>query len=182
MTPMLLLLPFSILALVAEPGPVPGVPSPPAGTYEAELTGLAAEKAKAELAAQLDAALKDPSTSPAEKSEAKSRAAGVRLKLAIYTTPKSLEETVAFYGQKMKGASFLIAERNVLIDLAEVAQAGKFQVPASVEKEWKGKTGRTARWTREDQLLQISVEDYLIDPRDGKVSLKTVVLVTSIGF
>jgi hypothetical protein len=28
-------------------------------------------------------------------------------------------------------------------------------------------------------MVQISVEDYLIDPRDGKVTKKTVVLVSS---
>jgi hypothetical protein len=173
------LIPIVLLALAADPGPVSGIPSPPGGTYEVELSKLAAEKAKAELAAQLEAALRDPTLSAAEKSDVKSRIAGVRLKLAIYTTDRSLEETVTFYGQKVRGAVFLVAERNVLVDLAEVAQAGKFQVPASVEKEWQGKTGRTARWTRDDQMVQISVEDYLIDPRDGKVSKKTVVLVSS---
>ena len=173
------LIPLVLLALSAEPGPVTGIPSPPGGTYEGELSKLAVEKAKTELNTQLEAALKDPNVSQAEKADVKSRVATVRLRLAIYTTEKSLEETVAFYGQKVKGATFLVAERNVLLDLAEVAQAGKFQVGAAVEKEWQGKMGRTARWTRDDQMVQISVEDYLIDPRDGRVTKKTVVLVSS---
>jgi hypothetical protein len=173
------LIPLVLLALSAEPGPVTGIPAPPGGSYEAELSKLAVEKAKVELNAQLEAALKDPSVSQAEKAEVKSRIAAVRLRLAIYTTDRSLEETIVFYGQKVKGAVFLVAERNVLLDLAEVAQAGKFQIPPSVEKEWQGKTGRTARWTRDDQMVQVSVEDYLIDPRDGRVSKKTVVLVSS---
>lgn len=173
------MVPIILLALAADPGPVSGIPSPPGGAYEVELSKLAAEKAKMELAARLEAALKDPAVSAAEKSVVKSRIDGVRLKLAIYTTDKSLEETVAFYGQKVRGATFLIAERNILLDVAEVAQAGKLQIAASVEKEWQGKTGRTARWTRDDQMVQISVEDYLIDPRDGKVTKKTVVLVSS---
>jgi hypothetical protein len=173
------LIPIIFLALAADPGPVSGIPSPPGGTYEIELSKLAAEKAKTELAVQLEAALKDPTVSAAEKSEVKSRIAAVRLRLAIYTTDKSLEETIAFYGENVRGATFLIAERNILLDVAEVALAGKLQIPASVEKEWQGKTGRTARWTRDDQMVQISVEDYLIDPRDGKVTKKTVVLVSS---
>ena len=44
-----------------------------------------------------------------------------------------------------------------------------------------GKLGRTARWTKDDDTLQVVVEDHLIDPRDGKVSETTVVLVTSLG-
>jgi len=174
-----ILIPIVLLALAADPGPVPGIPSPLGGTYEAELSKLAVEKAKTELATQLEAALRDPSLSAAEKSDVKSRIASVRLKLAIYTTDRSLEETVTFYGQKVRGAVFLIAERNILLDVAEVAQAGKFPISAAVEKEWQGKTGRTARWTRDDQMVQISVEDYLIDPGDGKVTKKTVVLVSS---
>jgi hypothetical protein len=174
-----LLIPLVLFALAADPGPVSGIPTPPGGTYEADLSRLAVEKAKTELSSQLEAAMKDPNISPAEKAEVKSRIAAVHLRLAIYTTDRSLEETVAFYGQKVKGAVFLVAERNVLLDLAEVAQAGKFQVPASVEREWQGKTGRTARWTRDDQMVQISVEDYLIDPRDGRVTKKTVVMASS---
>jgi hypothetical protein len=171
---------LALLTLIAEPGQVPGVPPPPGAIYETELTKLAAEKAKTELDSQLQAVLKDPSATAEEKAQARTRAQSIRLKLAIYTTDKTLEETIAFYTQKVKGSSFLIAERSVVIDLAEVAQAGNFPVPPAVEKEWQGKNGRTARWTRTDQLLQISVEDYLIDPRDGRVSKKTVVLVTSI--
>jgi hypothetical protein len=174
-----LLIPLVLFALAADPGPVPGIPPPAGGTYEAELSKLAVEKAKSELAAQLEATLKDPALSAADKADVKSRIASVHLRLAIYTTDRSLEETVTFYGQKVKGAVFLVAERNVLLDLAEVAQAGKFQIPHGVEKEWQGKTGRTARWTRDDQMVQISVEDYLIDPRDGRVTKKTVVLVSS---
>ncbi len=178
---MVILLSIVLLGLVAEPGPVPGVPAPPSGRYEAELTKLAAERAKTELASQLAQVLNDPMVPAGDKAEAKARAASARLKLAIYTSDRSLEETAAFYGQKIPGASFLFAERNVLIDLADVARGSKIQIPAEVQREWQDKSGRTARWTREDQMLQISIEDYLIDPRDGKVTKKTVVLVTSMA-
>ncbi len=174
-----LLIPLVLFALAADPGPVPGVPSPPGGTYEAELSQLAVEKAKAEMKAQLEATLRDPNVSAADKADVKSRVASVHLKLAIYTTDRSMEETVAFYGKNVRGATFLLAERNILVDLAEVAQAGRLQVSPSAEKEWKDKMGRTARWTRDDQMLQISVEDYLIDPRDARVTRKTVVMVSS---
>ena len=53
------------------------------------------------------------------------------------------------------------------------------ELQRNVEKEWQGKMGRTARWTRDDQMLQVSVEDYLIDPRDARVTKKTVVMVSS---
>jgi len=170
-----------LLGLIAEAGPVSGIPAPPAGNYEAELSKLAADRAKAEIVHQLDAVLRDPSSSASDKAEAKSRVEGARLKLAIYTTDRSLEETIAFYTGKVPGAAFLTAERNILIDLQELAEIGKFTVPPATAREWKGKSGRTARWTREDQMLQISVEDYLIDPRDGKVAKKTVVLVSAFG-
>ena len=52
------LIPLVLLALSAEPGPVTGIPSPPGGTYEGELSKLAVEKAKTELNTQLEAALK----------------------------------------------------------------------------------------------------------------------------
>ncbi len=54
-------------------------------------------------------------------------------------------------------------------------------VDPEVEKKWTGKSGKTARFTREDGTLQVVVEDHLIDPRDGKVTPMTVVLVTSLG-
>ena len=173
------LISFVLFALAADPGPVPGIPSPPGGSYEAELSKLAVEKAKTELNSQLESTLKDPNVSASDKADVKARIASVHLRLAIYTTDRTLEETVAFFSQKVRAATFLVAERNVLVDLAEVAQAGKLQISPMVEKEWQGKMGRTARWTRDDQMLQISVEDYLIDPRDARVTKKTVVMVSS---
>ena len=76
---------------------------------------------------------------------------------------------------------FLKGDRDILGDLRDYARAAGIAVDATAEKAWAGKWGKTARWTKEDESVQIVVEDHLIDPRDGKVTPTTVVLVTSLG-
>ena len=104
-----------------------------------------------------------------------------RLKIAVYTTAKGWEETVAFYeGPPLRGY-FLKGERDILADLREYARGAGIVVDPAAEKAWAGKSGKTARFTKDDNSLQVVVEDHLIDPRDGKVTPTTVVLVTSLG-
>lgn len=173
----------SLLALLslfwlADPSLVKGVPPPPGGTFETEITKVASDHAKVEMQGIL--AELERMSQPAEtKAEIKRKLAG--LKIVVYTTPKSWDETVAFYeGAPMK-VTFLKGQRDILADLRDYARSAGIAVDPAVEKAWTGKSGLTARWTKDDETLQIVVEDHLIDPRDGKVTPKTVVLVTSLG-
>ncbi len=163
--------------LLAVAGPIPGVPAPPDGKFEPELSRIAVTKAEAEMGKLLAELDKDASQPPAAKAEVKARVS--RLKVAMYTTPKSIVDCVSFYTKAVKGATFLYAERKVLPDVAELAEAGGFAVPADVEKNWKEKSYKYARWVRDDGGLEIDVEDLLIDPRNGAVSKMTVVMITS---
>ena len=171
---------LTLLALfwLADPSMVKGVPPPPGGTFEAEITKVASDQGKVEMQGLL-AELERMSQPAEKKAELKRRLAG--FKVAVYTTPKSFDETVAFYeGLPMK-VFFLKGERDILADLREYARGAGIAVDPAVDKAWAGKSGRTARWTKDDETLQIVIEDHLIDPRDGKVTPKTVVLVTSLG-
>jgi hypothetical protein len=171
---------LTLLALfwLAEPAPAKGVPPPPGGRYEAEMTKVVSDRAKVEMQAFL-AELERAAQPAAAKAELKRRLAG--LKIAVYTTPKSWEETVGFYEGPAMRIVFLKGERDILGDLHEYARATGIAVEPAVEKAWTGKFGQTARWTKDDETVQIVVEDHLIDPRDGKVTPTTVVLVTSLG-
>ena len=172
------LLTFLALFWLAEPSPVKGVPPPPGGAFEAEITKVVSEHAKVEMQGIL--AELERMSQPAEtKAEIKRRLAG--LKVAVYTTSKSWDETVAYYEGPAMKVVFLKGERDILADLRDYARSAGIAVDPAVEKAWTGKSGRTARWTKDDETLQIVVEDHLIDPRDGKVAPKTVVLVTKLG-
>ena len=172
------LLTFLALFWLADPSPVKGVPPPPGGTFETEITKVVSDRAKVEMQGIL--AELERMSQPAEtKAEIKRRLAG--LKVAVYTTPKSWDETVAFYEGPAMKVVFLKGERDILADLRDYARSAGIAVDPAVEKAWTGKSGRTARWTKDDETLQIVVEDHLIDPRDGKVTPKTVVLVTKLG-
>ena len=175
MTPLLTLL---SLFWLADPSSAKDVPPPPGGRFEAEMTKVVSERAKVEmqgLLAQLEQA-----SQPAEtKALVKRRLAG--LKVAVYTTAKGWEETVAFYEGPPLGAYFLKGERDILADLRDYARAAGIPVDPEAEKRWTGKSAKTARFTKGDETLQVVVEDHLIDPRDGKVTATTVVLVTSLG-
>ncbi|HYN42963.1 MAG TPA: hypothetical protein VE129_14385 [Thermoanaerobaculia bacterium] len=172
------LLTFLALFWLADPSPVKGVPPPPGGTFEAEITKVVSDHAKVEMQGIL--AELERMSQPAEtKAEIKRRLAG--LKIAVYTTPKSWDETVAFYEGPAMKIVFLKGSRDVLADLQDYARSAGIAVDPAIEKAWTGKSGLTARWTKDDETLQIVVEDHLIDPRDGKVTAKTVVLVTKLG-
>ncbi|MBK9090283.1 MAG: hypothetical protein IPL90_15035 [Holophagales bacterium] len=172
------LLTFLALFWLAEPSPVKGVPPPPGGTFETEITKVVSDRASIEMQGLL--AELERMSQPAEtKAEIKRRLAG--LKVAVYTSPKSWDETVAFYEGPAMKVVFLKGERDILADLQDYARSAGIAVDPAVEKAWTGKSGRTARWTKDDETLQIVVEDHLIDPRDGKVTPKTVVLVTKLG-
>jgi hypothetical protein len=172
------LLTFLALFWLADPSPVKGVPPPPGGVFETEITKVVSDHAKVEMQGLL--AELERMSQPAEtKAEIKRRLAG--LKVAVYTTPRSWDETVAFYEGPAMKVVFLKGSRDILADLQDYARSAGIAVDPAVEKAWTGKTGLTARWTRDDETLQIVVEDHLIDPRDGKVTPKTVVLVTKLG-
>ena len=173
------LLPLALAALFAVAGPVPGVPAPPEGKLEQELSQVAAARAQEEMTRLLAELEKDPSQSAVTKAEVKAKLS--RLKIAIYTTPRSVDECVTFYAGKVKGATFLFAERQILPDLIELSQGGRFQVTAEMQKAAEGKSCRYARWSRDDGELWIGIEDHLIDPRDGKVTKQTVVMVNSMA-
>lgn len=175
MAPVLALL---TLFWLAEPAPVKGVPAPPGGRFEPEMTKVVSDRAKVEMQSVLAELERSPQP-PEAKAEIRRRLAGLRL--AVYTTPRGWEEAVAFYEGAPMQLVFLKGERDILGDLREWARSAGVGVDASAEKAWAGKSGRTARWTKDDDTLQVVVEDHLIDPRDGKVSETTVVLVTSLG-
>ena len=171
------LLAFLTLFWLADPSAVKGVPPPPDGRFEAEMTKVVSDRAKVEMKALLTE-LERTAQPAATKSELKRRLAG--LKVAVYTTPKSFDETVAFYEAPPMNVFFLKGERDILADLRDWARSAGIAVDPAVEKAWAGKSGKTARWTKDDDSLQVVVEDHLIDPRDGKVTPTTVVLVTSL--
>lgn len=175
MTPILALL---SLFWLADPASAKDVPPPPGGRFETEMTKVVSDRAKVEMQGIL--AQLEQAAQPAEtKALVRRRLAG--LKVAVYTTSKSWEETVAFYEGPALRAYFLKGERDVLADLRDYARAAGIAVDPEVEKRWTGKSTKTARWTKADETLQVVVEDHLIDPRDGKVTATTVVLVTSLG-
>jgi len=163
---------------LADPSAVKGVPPPPGGRFEAGMTKVVSDRAKVEMQALL-AELERTAQPAATKAEIKRRLAG--LKVAVFTTEKSFDETVGFYEGPAMRVFFLKGERDILADLRDWARTAGIAVDPAAEKAWAGKFGRTARWTKDDDTLQIVVEDHLIDPRDGKVSATTVVLVTSLG-
>jgi hypothetical protein len=86
-----------------------------------------------------------------------------------------------FYAKNIAGVSFLFGERNVLGDVIDLSKEKGFPIPVEVERAYRDKSMRYARWTSTDETVQIAVEDHLIDPRNGKVTQQTVVMVTSVG-
>lgn len=173
MTP---LLPF-LLFLVASP--VAGVPLPPDGAVDQVFTEIYANRAAAETKAalvQLDA---DTSRSSSEKKEIKKRLE--KLKIVVLTTPKTLDEAVAFYEREVKSARFTFAVRDLEADLKEGMRSGAIKGDPSVVAKAAGQRSRSARWSRADGALEIAIEDRLLDPRTGEILAKTIVLVTSLG-
>ncbi len=101
--------------------------------------------------------------------------------MVVLTTPKTLDEAVAFYEREVKGARFTFAVRNLEADLREGMRTGAIKGDPSVVAKAAGRRGRSARWNREDGALEIAIEDHLVDPRNGEIVGKTIVLVTSAG-
>jgi len=161
-----------------NPSPIPGVPLPPDGTLDEELTTLETARAAVEAKdalAKLDA---DSSLSKKEKTELRKRISA--LKVAVFTSSRPIDQVVAFYEKTVPRAEFVFGLRDLSYDLQEGIRAGVIKASPERVKEAQGKQGRSARWTR-DERLSIAIEDQLVDPRDGRITLKTVVLVTSFG-
>jgi hypothetical protein len=154
-----------------------GTPAPPGCVVDADLTKAAADRVALETRqalAQIDA---DLSMKASEKAELKRKVS--RLKVQVCTCSGDVESVVAFYQEKMQ-AAFITADRDILHDVRELARTEGFRIDPAVEKEWQGKSGRASRWNRFDGTLEIDVEEYLIDPRTGQVSKKTVLMVTAV--
>ena len=159
------------------PSPIPGVPLPPDGAVDAELTRLRTQQADVERQqafAQLDA---DRKLSKKEKAEIRGKL--VSMKLAVMTTARPFDEVAAFYEKTVPRAEFVFGVRDLGADLDEAIRTGAIKADRERVREAAGKQGRSARWTREAERLSIAIEDHLIDPRDGRITKKTVVLVTS---
>lgn len=167
------------LVLAAPVSPIPGVPFPPGGEIDPVFTQVFTDRAAAETrhaVARLDA---DTSRSAAEKAELKKRLA--RLRIAVFTTSKSVDESVAAYERQIPQSRFIFAERNLEADLRDGIKTGAIQADAAAVAKAAGQRGRSARWNRADGALEIDIEDHLIDPRTGAILARTVVLVTSLG-
>lgn len=165
--------------LAGPPSPIPGVPFPPGGEIDPVLTQVFTDRAAVETRqalARLDA---DTSRTAAEKAELKKRLA--KLKIAVFTTPRSLDESVASYERLLPQSRFIFAERNLEADVRDGMKSGAIQADAAALAKSAGQRGRSARWNRADGALEIDIEDHLIDPRTGAISEKTIVLVTSLG-
>ncbi len=169
---------FGALLFLAA-SPITGVPLPPDGAVDQVFTEIYANRAAAETKAALAQLDADPSRSSVEKKEIKKRLE--KLKVVVLTTPKTLDEVVAFYEREVKDARFNFAVRNLEADLAEGIRTGAIQGDPSVVAKAAGQRSRSARWNRADGALEIAIEDHLVDPRTGEIVSKTIVLVTSLG-
>ena len=155
------------------------VPLPPDGTVDQVYTEIYTARAAVETKAALARLDADSSRSATEKKEIRRRLE--KLKVYVLTTPKSLDETVAFYEREIAGARFTFAVRNLEADLRDGIRSGAIKATDSAAAKAAGRQGRSARWARADGGLEVAVEDVLLDPRDGAIVTKTVVLVTSLG-
>jgi hypothetical protein len=173
MTPLL-----SFLLFLAA-SPVAGVPLPPDGAVDQVFTEIYANRAAAETKAALAQLDADTSRSSAEKKQIKKSLE--KLKVVVLTTPKTLDEAVAFYEREVKGARFIFAVRNLEADLKDGMKSGAIKGDPSVVAKAAGQQSRSARWNRADGALEIAIEDRILDPRTGEILAKTIVLVTSLG-
>jgi hypothetical protein len=167
----------ALLFLAASP--IAGVPLPPDGAVDQVFTEIYSSRAAAETKAALEQLEADASRPSAEKKEIRKRLA--KLRVVVLTTPRTLDEAVAFYEREVKDARFLFAVRNLEADLAEGIRTGAIKGDPSVVPKAAGQRGRSARWNRADGALEIAIEDHLLDPRTGEIVTKTIVLVTSLG-
>lgn len=167
------------LVLAAPVAPIPGIPFPPGGEIDSALTQVFTDRAAVETKAALARLDADASRSAAEKAELKKRLG--KLRIVVYTTAKTVDETVAAYERQLADARFIFAERNLEADMRDGIRSGAIQANESAVAKAVGRRGRSARWNRADGALEIDVEDRLIDPRSGAILEKTIVLVTSLG-
>ena len=167
------------LALAGPASPIPGVPFPPGGEIDPVLTQVLIDRAAVETKKTMALLDADHSRSAAEKAELKKRLA--RLRIAVFTTPKSVDECVAAYERQLPQSRFIFAERNLEADLRDGIKSGAILGDDAAVAKAAGQRGRSARWHRADGTLEIDIEDHFIDPRTGAILVKTVVLVTSLG-
>jgi hypothetical protein len=172
MTPLL----GALLFLAASP--IPGVPLPPDGAVDQVFTEIYSSRAAAETKAALAQLDADTRRSSSEKKEIRKRLE--KLRIVALTTPRSLDEAVAFYEREVKGARFNFAVRNLEADLRDGMKSGAIQGDEAAVAKAAGQRGRSARWNRADGALEIAIEDHILDPRNGAILSKTVVLVTSL--
>lgn len=166
-----------VLLFLAAPS-IPGVPPPPDGAVDLVFTEIFATRAAVETKAALTQLDADSTRSSSEKKEIRKRLE--KLKVVVFTTPKNLDETVAFYEREVKGARFIFAVRNLEADLRDGIKSGAIKGDESAVAKAAGQTSRSARWNRTDRTLEIAIEDHFLDPRTGAIVAKTVVLVTSL--
>lgn len=172
----------ALISLLLLTGPAPGLPAvsvPHEAVLDAGMTKAFADRAAAESKAALERLEKDPSRSREEKDALEKRLS--RLRLAVYETPKTLDETVAWFESHNTGAQFVFAERNLESDLQDGIRSGAIKADPSQAEKAMGQRGRSARWNRLDSNLEIAVEDHLIDPRNGSITRKTFILITTLG-
>ena len=167
------------LVLAAPVSPIPGIPFPPGGEIDPVLTQVFTDRAAAETRSAISRLDADTSRSAADRAELKKRLG--KLRIAVFTTPKSVDEVVAAYEKQLPAARFIFAERNLEADLLDGMKSGAIQANAAAVEKAAGRRAKSARWNRADGALEIDVEDRLIDPRSGSILEKTVVLVTSLG-
>lgn len=168
-----------VLLLAAPASPIPGIPFPPGGEIDAVLTQVFTDRAAVETRSAILRLDGDATRSPAEKAEIRKRLG--KLRIAVFTTAKTVDEVVAAYERQVPDSRFVFAERNLEADLRDGMKSGAIQGNASAVAKAAGKRGRSARWNRADGVLEIDVEDRLIDPRSGAILEKTIVLVTSLA-
>ena len=99
-----------------NPSPIPGVPLPPDGTLEEELTKL--ERARAATEAKDALAKVDADSSLSKKEKAELRRKIASLKVAVFTSPRPIEQVVAFYEKTLPRAEFVFGLRDLSHDLA----------------------------------------------------------------
>ena len=167
------------ILLFLAASPVAGVPLPPDGAVDQVFTEIYASRAAAETKAALAQLDADTKRSSSEKKQI--RKSLEKLKVVALTTPKTLDESVAFYEKEVKGARFTFAVRDLESDLREGMRSGAIKGDPSVVAKAAGQRSRSARWNRADGALEIAIEDHLIDPRTGEILAKTIVLVTTLG-
>lgn len=168
-----------VLFLAAPASPIPGIPFPPGGEIDAVLTQVFTDRAAVETRSAMARLEADPLRTATEKAEMKKRLG--KLRIAVFTTAKTVDEVVAAYERQLPDSRFIFAERNLEADLRDGMKSGAIQGNAAAIAKAAGKRGRSARWNRVDGALEIDVEDRLIDPRSGAILEKTIVLVTSLA-